>query len=218
MHDRFVPVLSAKGEWLEDAALALLGVMVFPNCERSVWHFHRTLGEDEATTPGAQSEVGRIISEDVLARKRQGHVAGQVALRLIDLSIYHPQKISLNRAVYLTVEAAKEATVQGKPFKPRSTTGVRDAVSHFRSVTHLWAAQVAFPKLFEETALSLDRLAEFLAVAAVIEGRLEGISVWPDWNPWRVPASLVGDMAIKIPPMSEDVETTLSLYHPVLRD
>lgn len=212
-----MPVLTDEGEWIDDASLALLGVMVFPNCERSVWHFRSILGDDEAASPGVQSEVGRIISEDVLSRKRQGHVVGQVALRLIELSVHYPEKVSLNKAVYLTVEAAKQATVEGKPFKPQSTTAIRDAVKHFQSVAHLWAAQVEFPELFVQSSVSTEKLRDFLAVANIFEERLATIPSWSDWRPWRIPAALLGDIAIRVPRMSPDVERTLFHYHPELR-
>lgn len=216
MTERTIPVLKKSGDWVPEAEQTLAGIMHYPECVQSMMHFVHVHSNDEQKCPGERSQIGSLIQNDVTGRKRQGYATGQVALRLIEMSVHGPQP-SVNKAVHLTVLEAGKSIVDGKRFTPKTTSAVRKGISLFKNVGHLWAAQVQFTDLFLQAAKDKTALAQFLAVAAIFEERLEEIYSPSGWNPHRVPNKFRGTTTVKVPPLSDERREWLEYYHPELR-
>lgn len=217
MKSRFLPLLDERGEFVEDARLMLIGAMRYPNCEQSILHFRNVTGSDENETPGKISEIGQLLKVDARGRKRQGHVVGHVSRNLVE-ALPDGSTLSLNKAVFLAVEAAKDATVSNKGFKPSTTSAIDKAFRHFKDVCHFWAAQVTDQELFKDIPNNDFSFRKFLMVAADFQEYISATSTIKNWNPWQVPVSLRSKKPIlTIPKLSAVKIKQLALYNSEIR-
>jgi len=220
-----LPIEADGGGLINDAALIVSGAMNYPNCPQSIAHFRNVISLDEQITPGARSKIGELIHTDLVGRKRQGYVAGEVALRLIDLK-RSGKDMSLNRAQFLVKEVVRGLEVidgkgQKKSFRPNSEAGIRAAFNEFTPSCHLWAALRAVEDVFVEASNSQLALREFLNVAAWLEAQLDQIfaelPVKP-WEPWRIPDVFKSDTkGVQIKSRMDVLQSILDDYHPALR-
>ena len=197
---RTLPLLDASGSIVQRPTLIMVGAMHYPECPQSMFHFSEILGQDHDLNPDRPSEIGKLISKNTASRKAQGHLAGQLALRLVEMH-EHGLSPSIGKAEHLVSIYAQDTSVGGAPLRPRTLESVRKAFKTFRNVCHLWAAQIAFYNQYlaagggDEEAFVI-----FLSAAACIEDRLRKCGKPQDWNPWRIPEEFRGHCEIMIPP------------------
>ena len=192
MTNRFLPILDEHQMLTRNASTTMFGFMLFPDDPQSAFHFARMLAQDASFLDrGLSKELSRatnLLLQDARKRKNQAHVAGHVALTIVEMR-YHQMPTSLSRAIELTEYFAKRVREEFSAELPSSTRKIREHWNHFMPVGHYWAASLALPDLFLGSAESGDQLAEFLGLSERIESMI-GASIdtkRSNWSPWRVP-------------------------------
>ena len=170
--------------------------MLYPNRPReyhsllTLMHFEsKTYQEGIGPSDIILSELNRIGKSS-----GQGHVAGVVAVALVQMLTYRPPA-RLKRAALLASEFFYEKSPVGRNGIRFSAheSDVRKAFRRFKDSIHIWAA---WHSVGEKVQLLLvehdvDAFIHFAQVAAYFEKQLRLTGCMGKWDPYSIPASYV---------------------------
>ena len=138
------------------------------------------------------SEIFEATSARLARSRGQSHVAGTVAVRLIQVAKQCPPP-SINKAAQLTAEyfaRPENISRKGKPFTS-DASDVRKAFRRFKNSVHFSAAWVLLNTEAQRACMNVEipALVTFAKNAALMERQLEATGCMGEWEPNKLPPS-----------------------------
>ena len=193
MPERFLPVITEEGGWIELPGLMVLAAMKEPTDFVAI-HEHMLL--EEKRNPAARNNIrfpekqlspaSRAIYKGIFKRDGMPGVhAGAFVMEVAALCV-RGRKPSANAAIERAARETQRWQRSGAVDTKREA--IRKAIRRFRDVLHLWGAWTALGPT--ATNVLGEQTPVFLGLAARIERMLdeELVGAWT-WEPWRIPRS-----------------------------
>jgi hypothetical protein len=187
-----IELLSPSDVRFSNDFIPLWAASYYPDDDRSRRAFI-ALGRWEAAQAGSEhSEIWDAGLKKIMKAARQRHVAGCVAIALMQLARWYPPA-SQGKAVAIVAEHfadEKSMTLTRKPFTshPRD---VRRAFQRFKNSVHISAAwhfmdDKEYKKIMSGCIESMKLLTDY---AGLIQIELDGILGHDNWSPHLIPES-----------------------------
>lgn len=168
----------------------LVALMVFPNDEKlrnTCYTIHRLQRDLMVAKPTdsfkldldaarllVNAAAGCGVGRQIYECGRRGNVAGDFLLTMFVMHSF-PSKFaepSIRKAIHVAKVRAINVRYRDGSVMPRSDSQIREYISEFKSVAHLWAAARAVRKFMPDTGnvlWTLEGRKTFLEIAAVLQ-------------------------------------------------